>query len=156
MKDVVVPRFGELLAEHLQGVPPEAYPYLLSELERTAADRYRGWAGQLPEQADALLGCAAAEDEIADRVAALFPPSDAHRALVAEIVPRAKDVYYAAFDGFSVREQLFIQAAAERQGAEAWQRLKAAHPEHAAALDALSELERGSADVVDALLAAQA
>jgi hypothetical protein len=153
MKDVVVPQFGELLAEHLQGVPPEAYPYLLSELERTAADRYRGWAEQVPEHREVLRACAAAEDEIADRVAALFPPTDAHRALVGEIVPRAKAVYYAAFDGFTAREQLCIQAAAERQGAEAWQRLKAAHPEHGDALDALSVLERGSADRVDALLA---
>jgi hypothetical protein len=35
--DIEVPNFGELLVEHLSGVPQDAYPYLLSQLERTAA-----------------------------------------------------------------------------------------------------------------------
>ena len=41
MSEIVVPQFGELLAPYLGAVPPEAFPYLLSELERTAAARYR-------------------------------------------------------------------------------------------------------------------
>jgi hypothetical protein len=35
--DIEVPNFGELFVEHLSGVPQDAYPYLLSQLERTAA-----------------------------------------------------------------------------------------------------------------------
>ena len=48
MSEIVIPQFGELLAPYLGAVPPEAFPYLLSELERTAAARYREWANQIP------------------------------------------------------------------------------------------------------------
>ncbi len=152
MSDVVIPNFGELLAEHLGGVPAEAYPYLLSQLERTAAARYRGWAEDVPEHAEGLLACAAREDDIADRVEALFPPSDEHRALVAEIIPKAKATYYSAFEPYTPAEQMMIQANAERQGANAWQNLKAAYPEHGAAMDELSAIETSSADYLDVLL----
>ena len=59
MSEINIPNFGEILAEHLSGVSPAAYPYLLSQLERTAAARYRGWADQVPEHRDGLLSCAA-------------------------------------------------------------------------------------------------
>ena len=148
-----IPNFGELLAEHLSGVPAEAYPYLLSQLERTAADRYRGWAEEVPDHADGLLACADREDEIADRAEALFPPNDEHRALVAGIIPNAKATYYSAFEPYTPFEQMTIQANAERQGANAWQNLKAVHPQHADALDAISAIELESADFLDGLLA---
>ena len=89
MTDFEIPNFGELLAEHRGAVPTEAYPYLVSQLERTAADRYRGWAEDLPEHAEGLLACDAREDEIAGRVESMFPPSDEHRRLVATIIPAA-------------------------------------------------------------------
>ncbi len=152
MSDIKIPNFGELLAEHLGAVPPEAYPYLLSQLERTAAARYRGWAEEVPEHRDGLMACAAREDEIADKVEALFPPSEAHRALVADIIPRAKATYYAAFEPYTPAEQMTIQANAERQGANAWQTLKAAYPEHGDAMDELSAIELSSADYLDGLL----
>jgi len=120
MRSIDIPKFGELLAEHLGGVPAEAYPYLLSQLERTAAARYRQWAEDVPSHREGLLGCAAREDEIADRVEAMFPPTDGHRALVAEIIPKAKATYYSAFEPYTPVEQMFIQANAERQGANAW------------------------------------
>ena len=152
MATVDIPNFGELLAEHLGGVPQAAYPYLLSQLERTAADRYRGWAEQIPEHAEGLLKCAAGEDEIADRVEALFPPSDEHRALVAGIIPHAKATYYSAFEPYTPVEQLMIQANAERQGANAWQNMKAAYPDKSADMDELSAIELSSADYLDQLL----
>ena len=152
MSDIKIPNFGELLAEHLGAVPPEAYPYLVSQLERTAAARYRGWAEEVPEHRDGLMACAAREDEIADKVEALFPPSEAHRALVADIIPRAKATYYAAFEPYTPAEQMTIQANAERQGANAWQTLKAAYPEHGDAMDELSAIELSSADYLDGLL----
>lgn len=65
--------FGELLVEHLSGVPQDAYPYLLSQLERTAAAHYRAWTDDVPEHRDGILECSAREDEIADRVEAMFP-----------------------------------------------------------------------------------
>ena len=152
MTDFEIPNFGELLAEHRGAVPTEAYPYLVSQLERTAADRYRGWAEDVPEHAEALLACAAREDEIAVRVEAMFPPSDEHRRLVATIIPAAKATYYSVFEPFTHVQQMTIQANAERQGAGAWQNLKALHPVRAGELDRLSEIEIGSADHLDALL----
>lgn len=152
MATVTIPRFGELLQEHLSSVPPQAYPYLLSQLERTAAARYRGWAETVPEHREGLLACAAREDEIAERVEALFPPSPEHRALVEGVLPAARDVYYAAFEGYSPLEQMTIQADAEKQGAGAWQNLKAAYPEHGEALDHLSKIELESAAYLDEVL----
>ena len=152
MSDIAIPNFGELLAEHLSGVPQEAYPFLLSQLERTAADRYRLWAEDVPAHSDGLLACAAREDEIADRVEAMFPPSAEHRALVGTIIPKAKATYYSAFEPYNSVEQMTIQANAERQGANAWQTLKAVYGEHAAALDELSTIETTSADYLDEML----
>ncbi len=153
MATVTIPNFGELLAEHLGGVPGEALPYLLSQLERTAAARYRGWAEALPEHAPGILECAAREDTIAERVEALFPPTPEHRALVDGVMPAARETYYAVFDGLTPVEQMTIQENAERQGAGAWQNLKAAYPEAADALDGLSAIELESADHLAGLLA---
>lgn len=149
MKTIDIPNFGELLAEHLGSVPAEAYPYLLSQLERTAADRYRQWADAVPDHREGILQCAASEDEIADRVEAMFPPTDAHRTLVSEIIPKARATYYSAFEPYTAVEQMTIQANAERQGANAWQTLKAAYPERSAELDQLSAIELSSADYLD-------
>jgi hypothetical protein len=152
MRDVEIPNFGEVLAAHLGGVPQEAYPYLLSQLERTAAARYRDWANELPAHKDGLLACAASEDEIADRAEAMFPPSSEHRAMVEEIIPAAKATYYKVFEGYDSIGQMTIQANAERQGAGAWQALKATYPANATELDRLSAIESKSADYLDQLL----
>ena len=152
MTRIDIPNFGELLAEHLGAVPAEAYPYLLSQLERTAANRYRQWADDVPGHREGILQCAAREDEIADRVEAMFPPSNEHRALVDEIIPKAKATYYSAFEPYTPIEQMTIQANAERQGANAWQTLKAAYPNQAEELDQLSEIELSSADYLDGAL----
>ena len=152
MNTIEIPKFGELLAEHLGGVPAEAYPFLLSQLERTAADRYRQWAEQVPSHSEGISKCADREDEIANRVEAMFPPSDEHRALVMEIIPKARATYYSAFEPYTPVEQMTIQANAERQGANAWQTLKGAYPERAAELDALSKIELESADYLDGAL----
>ena len=152
MTKIVVPKFGELLAPYLGAVPPEAFPFLLSELERTAAARYREWAKQIPEHEVGLTKCADAEDEIANRAAALFPASQEHQDLIATIIPNAKATYYAAFEPYKPAEQVYIQSKAERQGANAWQTLKEAYPEKAEALDALSTLELQSADYLDGIM----
>lgn len=152
MNAITIPNFGELLAEHLDSMPTEAYPYMLSQLERTAAARYRGWAEAVPEHREGLLECAAREDEIADRVEAMFPPSEAHRGLVLSAIPAARDTYYEAFSEYSPIEQMTIQANAERQGAGAWQNLKEAYPALGPQLDELSAIELQSADYLDQLL----
>ena len=139
-----IPDFGEMLAEYLTQLPAEALPYMLSQLERTAAARYRDWAREVPEHQEGILACAEREDEIAERVEAMFPPSDEHRQLVAELIPAAKAAYYEVFAGYTPVEQMTIQEDAEKQGANAWQGLKQAYPDKAAQLDELSEIELAS------------
>ena len=153
MSMITIPNFGELLAEHLDQVPPETLPYMLSQLERTAADRYRGWAEAVPEYREGLLECAAREDEIADRVEALFPPTEDGRKLVSKLIPAARDTYYAVFAGHTPWEQMTIQADAEKQGANAWQGLKEAYPHLADEMDQLSAIELKSAEYLDRILA---
>ena len=153
MADVEIPNFGEVLAEHLGDVDPEGLPFLLSQLERAAADRYRQWAEELPDHGDGLRACAASEDEIADRAEALFPPTDDHRAQVAAVIESARAAYAAVFEGLTPIEQLTIQADAERQGASAWRGLAATHPDAATELEAIAALEITSAERLDGLLA---
>jgi hypothetical protein len=156
MGEVIVPNFGEVLAEYLSDVEADALPFLLAQLERTAAARYRQWADEVPEHREGLLACAVREDEIADRAEALFPPTDDHRAQVFGMIGPAKAAYYAVFDGYTPLEQMTIQASAERQGAGAWQSLKDVHPAEAEALDELSGIEAESADYLDNLLSSLA
>jgi len=50
MARVDIPNFGELLAEHLGGVPPEAYPYLLSFPRRRINGRWSIRSFRVPSQ----------------------------------------------------------------------------------------------------------
>ena len=152
MGRINIPQFGELLAEHLSGVSQGAYPYLLSQLERSAAMRYREWAEAVPEHRKGLLQCAAREDEIADKVAAMFPPTAQQAAEVDAVMPKAKAAYYSAFADYTPLEQMTIQADAEKQGAGAWQNMKTAYPKFAQQLDKLSAIELQSAAYLDELL----
>ena len=158
MADVVTPNFGALLAPYIGQVPPGTRPRFLALLERGAAQRYRYWAGLLPDHAGVLLACAASEDEIADRVEALFTLDPALRAELEAPLPAARDTYYEVFAGLDVWDQLRIQAGAERQGAQAWRTIAADHPDpHAVAeLATCSALEEASADRLDQLIAAHA
>jgi hypothetical protein len=140
-----IPRFGALLAPFISQVPTDAMPRFLALLERGAANRYREWAELLPAHADALLTCAASEDEIADRIEAAP-------------LPGAIDTYRNAFGGLDVWDQLRVQANAERQGAQAWRNI-ATRVDDPAVLDALatcSTLEEASADRLDELIATHA
>ena len=150
-------RFGALLAESIGAVPEASRPRFLARLERGAADRYRGWAAALPEHAEALLECAASEEEIAIRVDALYAAIPEDLASIEAALPGAIETYYGVFEGRPVEEQLALQAAAERQGSQAWQALKHAglSEAHAAELDALTAMEIASAERVEALLAAR-
>ena len=153
--EIEVPNFGELLAPHIEKIPEASQPAFLSRLERTAADRYRQWAEQLPEHAGTLLECAEREDEIADRVAAMLPAaSDADQALIDMEIEGARATYYDAFGAFTVWEQLYLQSKAERQGAAAWRAYagESAYSQLAAALEACSQIEEASADALDTLI----
>ena len=151
-----VPQFGALLREHIQSVPDAAQPMFLAGLERSAAERYRGWARDLPDHGDELLTCAEREDRIADIVSGLFPVSDEMRSQVESALPAAITVYYDVFAPYTPVEQLYLQSEAEIQGSQAWVRL-AEHIEDAATLTALREctaLELESSTVAKDVLAA--
>jgi hypothetical protein len=150
-----VPQFGALLRSHIDSVPATARPAFLSGLERSAAARYRTWADAAPEHADALLGCAAREDEIADLVAELFPISADDQAAVDAALPAAVELYYEVFSPYDVIEQLYLQSEAELQGAQAWVQLAAAIDDPATrdVLARCTALEQESAHVVKHLLA---
>ena len=153
--DVGVPNFGELLGRYIGQVPAASVPRFLARLERGAADRYRAWAAALPAHAELLLSCAASEDQIALRAEALYPAVPEDLAAIEEALPGARDTYFGVFEGLTVKQQLALQAAAERQGSQAWQGLKRdGLPEaHRSELDALTALEIESAERVEDLVA---
>lgn len=134
--------FGGLLAPQLSQVPGEALPYALG---RTATTHYREWAQEVSAYQTGLFECARREDEIAEHVEAMFPPTDEPRQLVASLIPGAKETYYQAFSDYTSMEQVEVQEDAENRGANAWQGLREAYPEKASQLDELSEIKLGSA-----------
>jgi hypothetical protein len=158
MTDLQIPNFGALLAPYIGAVPPEAMPRFLALLERGAAERYRQWAELLPEHADTLVTCSRAEDEIADRVEAVFALDESLREALEAPLPDAKRTYFDAFAGMDVWDQLRVQANAERQGAQAWRNI-ASRTTDQRVIDELavcSALEVASADRLDALISAHA
>ena len=149
-----IPNFGELLAPYIGQVPAAAVPNFLALLERGAAERYRQWAGQMPEHAEGLLACAAREDEIADTADGLFPIADELRREISQPLPQARDVYYAVFAGLELNDQLAIQADAELQGAAAWRGMISADTaaDLRAGLEHCAQLEETSSAFLRSLL----
>ena len=156
MPGTTPPDFGALLTPFINSVPASALPAFLARLERTAAERYRAWADQLPAHAAGLLECATREDGIAARIDAIYPATapDEVAAMDAAIVP-ARDTYYEVFSGLTPSEQMTIQANAERQGAAAWRGMLDGEtdPDRRAVLTQCALLEEASADYLDDLLA---
>lgn len=153
------PSFGALLAPLLGKVSTADRPRFLALLERTAAARYRAWADEWPHHREALLTCAASEDQIADRIEASFTCAADTLAEMQRILPAARDIYYGVFDGLPVVEQLRLQAAAELQGAAAWRHVAAGLADDADrqrmvdVLQSCSALEEQSSRLVTQLLA---
>lgn len=147
------PNIGALLASYITQVPEPARPRFLALLERGAAERYRIWAKELPESASGLIECSKREDEIADRVEALFSLDEVGRAKLEALIPGARETYYKLFEGLKPLEQVRIQANAERQGAAAWRGMAAsiADPKIREELERCAGLEEASADYLDAL-----
>lgn len=151
-----LPNVGALLTPLLGKLDGAARAVLLARLERAAAERYRAWALKAPAHADALLACARSEEEIAQHAERLFPLSAAQQADVAALLRDALALYDATFAPFALREQLALQASAERQGGSAWRAIGAAPGLDAAAretLAACAALEDASAARLDAILA---
>ena len=154
MSDQEYPNFAVLLEPFIAQVPEATRPRFLALLERTAAERYRGWAKDIPEHAGGLLACAAREDEIADRIERVFAIDAAVAEQLLGPLPGAREAYYGVFDGLPPWEQLRIQANAERQGAAAWRAIASdlSAPVVVAELERCSALEEESADYLDHLI----
>ena len=150
--DVVIPNFGELLAEQLGQLSPQSIPFVLARLERRAGERYRQWAQDLPDFSDGLLACANREDDIAERADLLFPISEAQKPAAEQVVPEAVRVFLNVFADLGTIDQITIQANAERQGAAAWRGFVDAYPQAAADLESLAKTEEANADYLDLLL----
>ena len=154
MGEIEIPNLAVLLARHIAPVPEAARPAILAGLERGAAGRYRDWATRVQSSSPGLLACAKREEEIAEHVDRLFPVASEDQAAVEVALAAAKATYLSIFDGRSLREQLTIQAGAERQGAEAWRSI-ASQQKDAAVRDELeicAALEEQTADFLDSLL----
>ena len=150
-----IPDFAQLLGPYIAAIPEPSRPALLCRLERFAADRYREWADECPgEERESLLACATREDEIADRVVALFPASASDEEKIEAEVSRAGESYAAIFDDLSLSEKYFVQASAERQGAAAWRGLAGRQQDKAIAADLAicADLEETSAACLERLL----
>ena len=74
-----IPNIAEILAGVLRSIEPKLQPFLLAKLERLAAQRYRMWASDHPDQSvkEGLLACADREEQIATRVESLEPNATA-------------------------------------------------------------------------------
>jgi hypothetical protein len=150
-----IPDFAQLLGPFITPIPEASRPAFLCRLERVAAGRYREWADECPaDERDDLLACSAREDEIADRVVALFPAvADDEEKMQSEL-EGARVAYAGVFEDLSLSEKLFVQAGAERQGAAAWRGI-AAQQEDAtvkAELERCAELEEASSACLERIL----
>ena len=148
-----LPSVGDLFAPIVAQVPEEQRPLLVALAERIAAGRYRTWAQATSgEDAARLRACAAREEDIAQRVEALYPHAAAVQADLRAKHPQLEQAYRELFAGHPVPDQYAIQADGERLGAATW-RSFAAGAQGAArdVFSACAELEEASAAVLDEL-----
>ena len=152
-----LPDLGEVIGRVLGRVPERERPLLIAVAERLAAERYRGWADH-PEASRhraRLLACAAREEEIADRVEALYPGSAAIQRDILARHPDLEELNRSLFAGRSLAQQFTMQAQGERLGAATWRALARAKQEATAreTLLACAGLEEASAVVLESILA---
>ena len=119
------PDIAALLAPVIAQLAGPEWPALLARLEHIAGNRYRAWAQRAPQHARALIECADREDDISARGTKWFALNEAQRAKVESLVPSVREAYAGLFAGMTLREELALQAAAERQGAAAWRAISA-------------------------------
>lgn len=154
MPALEIPNFPMLLMQPLISVPEGSRVGFLSQLERTAAKRYREWAEEDPDRRDWLIACADREDQIADRAARLVPVKPGDEAIVAEALAKASALYAGAFEGHCLRDRIILQAHAERQGSLAWVGFASQTDDEAVKAEflVLAGLELASADQIDSEL----
>lgn len=151
-----IPNVAEILAGVLRSIDPRLQPFLLAKLERLAAERYRSWASQHPDQPvkEGLLACADREEEIARRVESLEPNAAAIQDKLLADHPELLDLNRSLFEGRPLEIQYAMQAEGERAGAAAWRAYAAAASDPAVQelLQSCSPLEQANADFLQTLV----
>jgi rubrerythrin len=157
MAKLEIPNFPALLMEPLISVPEPSRVGFIAQLERSAADRYREWAGESEELAEGLIACADREDEIANRAEKLMPVLPEHEEIVAEALAKARVLYASAFEGHSLEDRITLQAHAERQGSLAWLGFASQATDESVkkVFLALADMEVASAEYIDGALGIQ-
>ena len=155
MSETALPDISTVLAQVLTSVSEALRPRLLALLERTAAERYDGWARQLPAHASGLLSCASREREIAAIAEGIFALDAAGREKLENPLQTAREAYFALLAPLSLRDQLRLQAVAERAGGGAWRAMASSVPDAEArsALERSGQLEEANAAALDELVA---
>jgi uncharacterized glyoxalase superfamily protein PhnB len=148
-----LPDLAAKLGPLLERVPEAERPLLVAIAERLAAERYRGWAREpgWSARAEALLACAEREDEIAERVEALYPGAHAKQREILARSPELTELNRAVFAKRALHDQLRLQARGERLGAATWRAFARSAPSPAArdVFLACAELEEASASVLE-------
>jgi hypothetical protein len=151
-----IPNVAEILAGVLRSIEPNLQPFLLAKLEKLAAQRYRTWASDHPDQSvrDGLLACADREEEIARRVESLEPNASAIQAKLLSDHPELLYLNRTLFQGRPLKVQFAMQADGERAGAAAWKAYAAgaSDPSVRELLQSCSPLEQANADFLQTLL----
>lgn len=145
----------KLLTPIIQKVPAEHQGLLIALLERNAALRYRAWAkkARSEDERSGLEACATREEELAAKVEALAPDSPGIQESLRDHFSDLRVAYGSVFGGQDRREQMAIQAAAERAGAAFWRGFAAnAEPGASATLEECARLEESSAEYLEKLL----
>lgn len=150
-----IPDIPSLLAGVLRGVDPTLQPVLLARLERLAAERYKRWANDHPDDSarKGLLECADREETIAERVESLIPnATEIQNNLLAEN-PSLLELNRTLFEGRPLEVQFAMQAAGERAGAAAWQAYASgtSDPDAQRLIASCSALEQANADFLETM-----
>ncbi len=149
-------RMRDVLLPIIQKVPREHQGLLIALLERNAARRYRAWVEEAAsdDEKRGLEACATREEEVATRIEALTPNPQEIQKTFGRYFPELKAAYESVFGGKDRREQMAIQAAAERGGAGVWRALAAAGGDERSrpTLEACALLEEESAEYLETLL----
>jgi hypothetical protein len=152
----IIPNVAEILAGMLRSIDPKLQPFLLAKLERLAAERYRNWASDHPDQSvkEGLLACADREEEIATRVESLHPNAGTIQDNLLSEHPELLDLNRTLFEGRPLEVQFTMQAEGERAGAAAWLAYAAgaSDPSVREVLQSCSPLEQANADFLQGLL----
>jgi hypothetical protein len=151
-----LPSVGDIVGPIYREVAASERPLLIASAERLAASRYRAWAQQAPAtQRDALLACAAREEEIAALVESLFVDAARIGAELRDKHGALGEAYETLFEGRPLADQYAIQAHGERLGAATWRGLAAtdARPEAKHIYLTCATFEEASAEVLESLIA---